>query len=449
MEGQKSAVRRFSLIGLPDTIKAACFGRAQDDSLAEDVCNGSILRMRTGPVCRNTLHSFAAQFVRTWLFAALLLMVVPASQKLFAADSTAVTPPSPEHIHRLIEALGDADYFVRQKAEADLAKIGFDALEALTAASEHDDMEIVARANRLLSRDPQQLVRLRASPLRFRNCWRITKRRTTNSREARIARLIDLSENQGIPAVCRVICYERSLLVAKTAAVRLLEAKAGDAVNSGLAATSEKGLDGCRGPRHAGFLPGCRPGKIRKPWPESGPDSPPRKKGCCSGSRATPPCPSSRACCGSRSRPCGRSIAARMRLSALSDLIKLRRGEPEELVQLLNWLIDQKDWPATRLVEKRCAATIAESADLLYLVGRGPGSPRRCGRRGTIGRPGPETQSRQRRAVAGDAFSGGREPRTARPFRLGHEGMGARDPQCPAAFPGRHRRRTQPGRTVP
>ena len=31
-------------------------------------------------------------------------------------------------------------------------------------------------------------------------------------------------------------------------------------------------------------------------------------------------------------------------------------------------MIDQKDWPATRLVEKRCKAAIAESADLLYLV---------------------------------------------------------------------------------
>ena len=53
---------------------------------------------------------------------------------------------------------------------------------------------------------------------------------------------------------------------------------------------------------------------------------------------------------------------------SVERLIKLRRGEPAELARLLNWLIDQKDWPATRLVEDRCQATIAESADLLYLV---------------------------------------------------------------------------------
>ena len=53
---------------------------------------------------------------------------------------------------------------------------------------------------------------------------------------------------------------------------------------------------------------------------------------------------------------------------SIERLIKLRRGEPTELARLLNWLIEQKDWPATRLVEDRCQATIAESADLLYLV---------------------------------------------------------------------------------
>ena len=52
----------------------------------------------------------------------------------------------------------------------------------------------------------------------------------------------------------------------------------------------------------------------------------------------------------------------------MERLIELRRGEPDELARLLNWLIEQKDWSATRLVEKRCQATIAESADLLYIV---------------------------------------------------------------------------------
>jgi tetratricopeptide (TPR) repeat protein len=53
---------------------------------------------------------------------------------------------------------------------------------------------------------------------------------------------------------------------------------------------------------------------------------------------------------------------------SVERLIKLRRGEPAELAELLRWLVAQKDWPATRLVENRCKAAIAESSDLLYLV---------------------------------------------------------------------------------
>ena len=81
--------------------------------------------------------------------------------------------------------------------------------------------------------------------------------------------------------------------------------------------------------------------------------------------------------------------------------------------------------------------------------GRSPTLPRRCGRRGAIGRPGPETQRRRRRALAGDAFSGRRATRRARPFFLGNERMGTRDPRCSPAVAGRRGRRTQPGGTVP
>src|SRR5580658_8771517 len=82
--------------------------------------------------------------------ALLLCLLVSSSHILSAAKPPAAVAPSAEQIQRLIEALGNSDYFVRQKAEADLSKIGFNAVDALTAAAEHDDMEIATRANRLL-----------------------------------------------------------------------------------------------------------------------------------------------------------------------------------------------------------------------------------------------------------------------------------------------------------
>ena len=63
------------------------------------------------------------------------------------------TPPaagqplaSAEQINRLIRQLGDDDYFVRQQAQDELAKLGVDAFDALSAATEDEDPEIAALA---------------------------------------------------------------------------------------------------------------------------------------------------------------------------------------------------------------------------------------------------------------------------------------------------------------
>ena len=55
-----------------------------------------------------------------------------------------------QQIAKLVQALGDKDYAVRQRAEDELARIGFAAYEALTMAANHDDLEIAARARYLL-----------------------------------------------------------------------------------------------------------------------------------------------------------------------------------------------------------------------------------------------------------------------------------------------------------
>ena len=46
--------------------------------------------------------------------------------------------------------MGDRDYDVRQRAEAALARLGFDAFDVLNDATASDDLEIAARARRLL-----------------------------------------------------------------------------------------------------------------------------------------------------------------------------------------------------------------------------------------------------------------------------------------------------------
>ena len=296
-----------------------------------------------------------------------LWLLISFSPVLSAAELALAPPAPPEQIPSLIVALGDADYFVRQKAEADLGKIGFDAVEALTAASEHDDMEIATRANRLLcairsnwavSGEPPGVSRLLAD----------YESQDDNSRHERIIQLVNLPQDQGAAAVCRIIRFERSLSMAKIAAVQLLKAKASDAGRPELAAMLQKGLGACR----------RAPAQWVLAWWQARQDSRAQAKIWTQfvaeeeGLLLRQPRDTSLYIIESllqlqitALRKIGRSSDAAL---SVERLIQFRRGEPAELARLLNWLIDQKDWPATRLVEKRCKASIAESADLLYLV---------------------------------------------------------------------------------
>ncbi len=313
-----------------------------------------------------------------------MLLLISSAQVLSAAEPPTALPPSakrihrpiegheslpasPEQIGRLIEALGNADYFVRQNAEADLGKIGFDAVDALAAATEQDDLEVATRASRLLYAIRSNWV-LPGDPANVSQFLAGYESQDDNNREFRINRLIGLPENQGIPTVCRVIRYERSLLLAKTAALRLIGAMAGEAPTADLAVTLQKGLTGCRrAPARwvLAWLPARQdPQALVGLWTKlaAGEEELLFRR----------PRDTSLAVVESLLRF---QIAALRKIDRGADaadsverLIKLRRGGPAELAELLNWLIEQKDWPATRLVEHRCQATIAASADLLYLV---------------------------------------------------------------------------------
>ncbi len=154
---------------------------------------------------------------------------------LYASASHAANPPSAprptdQQIHRLIVQLGDKDFFVRQKAEQELAKIGFGAVDALAEAADSDDMEIVARADRLLRSIRGNWTRPGDPPLVVQ-ALSDYETQDDASREGRIAVLIAIADQQGVPAVCRIICYDRSNLIAKTAALRLMESLVGKELN--------------------------------------------------------------------------------------------------------------------------------------------------------------------------------------------------------------------------
>ena len=121
-----------------------------------------------------------------------------------AAPAPAATPDAtPQSVHRLIQQLGDNDYFVRQRAESELAKLGFDAFDALTEATSNDDLEIVARTKYLL-----RLLRVEwataADPPEVKMLLRDYKAQNFEMRQTRLRSLAGLPGEVGVAALCRL-----------------------------------------------------------------------------------------------------------------------------------------------------------------------------------------------------------------------------------------------------
>jgi tetratricopeptide (TPR) repeat protein len=131
-------------------------------------------------------------------------------------------------IAALIEQLGDKDYFLRQKAQDELSKMGFEAFEALSTASTSDDLETATRAKYLL-----KLMRVEwttaTDPPEVKRLLKNYEMLDIENREDRIKALAALPEGSAIPALCRLARYEKSNVLSKRAALELMQSTpAGD-----------------------------------------------------------------------------------------------------------------------------------------------------------------------------------------------------------------------------
>lgn len=167
--------------------------------------------------------------VTAWLLLAGFALAV--SQSSAAAPAPAAAPAtqtaSRERIARLIQQLGDDDYFVRERAQEELAQIGTEAFDSLSAAEFDDDTEISARS--------QYLVRL------MKIHWvqpgdstevktLLTDYDTANEkvRTDRINQLAALADDKGLAALCRLVRFEKSQTLSKYAALKVIGQKRPD-----------------------------------------------------------------------------------------------------------------------------------------------------------------------------------------------------------------------------
>jgi hypothetical protein len=137
-------------------------------------------------------------------------------------------PTDEQKIAKLIESLGDKEFAVRQRAEEELARIGFAAYEALAAAANHEDLEIAARARYLLRKIRGQWTSGQDSP-EVQNLLEDYDLQSTEERAARIRRLAFFPDLSGTAALCRLIRFERSAVLSDYAAIEIAYSEPFDA----------------------------------------------------------------------------------------------------------------------------------------------------------------------------------------------------------------------------
>ena len=147
-----------------------------------------------------------------------------------------------EQIAALIEQLGDDDFFARERAQQELARIGFDAFDALSAAENHDDIEIAARA-RYLVRSMQVDWVAASDPPEVKSLLADYGAESQRERSEAVKQLVALPDGKGWPAACRVVRFDSSPLISKEAAIALMAQKvADDEAWKRLAAALERGI---------------------------------------------------------------------------------------------------------------------------------------------------------------------------------------------------------------
>jgi tetratricopeptide (TPR) repeat protein len=127
-----------------------------------------------------------------------------------------------QQIAKLIAQLGDKDYLIRQRAQEELAKQGFRAYDAVSAATRHEDLEIAARARYLLG-----LMRMHwcepSDPPEVRTQLENYELEDVRGRRQRIQALARLRSGAGVSALCRLVRFEESELLSKYAAIEILD----------------------------------------------------------------------------------------------------------------------------------------------------------------------------------------------------------------------------------
>jgi tetratricopeptide (TPR) repeat protein len=165
------------------------------------------------------------------------------------APPAAAADATPERIAGLVQQLGDPTYAVRERAQQELIKLGYEAFDALVDAENSDDPEIAMQSGYLV-----RLVRIdwtrEGDPRPVQQILKDYESQSDDRRLARIKQLAELPAGQGIEWLCRLVRFEKSSVLSKLAALAIFDAPlaASSAERAQRAATIHQALDRARRP---------------------------------------------------------------------------------------------------------------------------------------------------------------------------------------------------------
>lgn len=156
-----------------------------------------------------------------FLAAALAAAAVPAVGNPLPPSTAEAQAALDARIHTLVEQLGAPDYAARDKAQAELSRLGLEAFDALHQAQNNDDIEIALRA-RYLVRSMNVNWALGSDSPDVQKVLKLYGDQNAPERKSRMDRLNSLDDGQGLPALCRLVRFEPDNLLSKHAAILIL-----------------------------------------------------------------------------------------------------------------------------------------------------------------------------------------------------------------------------------
>lgn len=325
---------------------------------------------------------------------------VPSAASAEEADDQAPSDELDRRIRELIAELGSDNYFARERAQQALAQIGFEAFDALTEAEEADDIEISLRAKYLVrlmrvgwvvDSDPPEVKALLAD----------FEGKGESERLETIHRLAALPDDLGLAVLCRMVRFEKSLIISKEAAAAVIGQSPPDDATAALRreATIRRGVGHSLRPGavwlRQSVAGDANPAAVLDDWAalvaaeeQLAQQSPQETR------------PAILAALMRRQVIWLRKIGRQQESNAIvSDLVarEPRSTSAEALMELIEWLAEQGAWQAVDELRGRFADRIDEDPILLYTLAY---ARRRQGRDDLV-----EQAIKQARAIGGDDFA--------------------------------------------